>query len=257
MGRSKVVTKQRRESRKALRGNQKTDENVTPFDNGNVENIGMAAAKYDRSPLVARNENQEDYLDALRNRDLVISTGSAGSGKTFLATAHAVDLLIDKEYDSIIVTRPVLTAEEELGFLPGTVMEKFMPFFRPVYDVLKKRMGHGFLQYCLREGIDKVEIAPLAYMRGRTFENSIVILDEAQNVTVSQMKLFLTRMGEGTKCIINGDVAQIDLPGHKGSGLVDLINRVKGSDLDIPVIEFSDEDSVRSEICSMALSLYK
>lgn len=211
--------------------------------------------KADKTPLTPRNENQAQYLNALRHKDLIISTGSAGTGKTFLAGAYAADELRDKEYEKIIVTRPVLQADEDLGFLPGTVNEKFAPYFRPVYDVLLKRMGAGFMQYCLRPEVDKVEIAPFAYMRGRTFENAIVILDEAQNVTVNQMKLFLTRIGENTKVIINGDVNQCDLPVGVPSGLADLLNRAKDSDV-ATIIRFTDADCVRSDICKYALDLY-
>lgn len=176
---------------------------------------------------------------------------------TFLSTAHAADQLLNKEVESIIVTRPVLTAEEEMGFLPGDMMEKFMPFFRPVYDVLKRRLGIGFLRYCLRPEIEKIEIAPFSYMRGRTFDNAVVILDEAQNVTVTQMKLFLTRIGENTTVIINGDVLQCDLPSHKESGLVDLLRRIETKEVDVPVIKFSRSDCVRSDVCALALAIYE
>lgn len=179
----------------------------------------------------------------------------AGCGKTFLATAVAAQRLLDKEVDRIIVTRPVLQAEEDLGFLPGDMAEKFAPFFRPVYDVLQKRLGASFLEYCLKPEVAKVEIAPFAYMRGRTFENAVVILDEAQNVTASQMKMFLTRMGENVTVIVNGDVTQCDLPGNVKSGLEDALQRFQPS-RQVGLIEFTAEDCVRSDLCKVALQAY-
>jgi len=259
MGRQKVTVKSRRETRKESRSKgRNTGEVISMYPEDHDDNrIGMLKEKYDRSPLVPRNENQRLYLEALMNQPVTVATGEAGTGKTFLSTAHAADLLLEKEVDHIIVTRPVLTAEEDMGFLPGDIMEKFMPFFRPVYDVLKKRLGQGFLKYCLRPEIEKIEIAPFSYMRGRTFENAVVILDEAQNVTASQMKLFLTRIGEDTTVIINGDVKQCDLPKHIKSGLVDLLERIEKRNLNIPVIRFEEEDCVRSLTCSLALEIYR
>ncbi len=181
--------------------------------------------------------------------------GPPSAGKTFLATAVAAQRLLDKEVDRIIVTRPVLQAEEDLGFLPGDMAEKFAPFFRPVYDVLQKRLGASFLEYCLKPEVAKVEIAPFAYMRGRTFENAVVILDEAQNVTASQMKMFLTRMGENVTVIVNGDITQCDLPGHVKSGLEDALQRFQPS-RQVGLIKFTAEDCVRSELCKVALQAY-
>lgn len=259
MGRQKVTVKARRETRKESRSKgRNTGEVISMYPEDHDDNrIGMLKEKYDRTPLAPRNENQALYLDALRTRLVTIATGEAGTGKTFLSTAHAADQLLNKEVESIIVTRPVLTAEENMGFLPGDMMEKFMPFFRPVYDVLKKRLGIGFLKYCLRPEIEKIEIAPFSFMRGRTFENAIVILDEAQNVTASQMKLFLTRIGDGTTVVINGDVKQCDLPKHIKSGLVDLLERIERKGLDIPIIRFEEEDCVRSLTCGLALEIYR
>ncbi|HGH5398724.1 TPA: phosphate starvation-inducible protein PhoH [Raoultella planticola] len=212
--------------------------------------------KRDNSPIEARNEAQAHYLISLDTKALTFATGEAGCGKTYLATAVAAQRLMDKEIDKIIVTRPVLQADEDLGFLPGDVGEKFAPYFRPVYDILRKRLGASFLEYCLKPEVAKVEIAPFAYMRGRTFENAVVILDEAQNVTPSQMKMFLTRLGENVTVIVNGDVTQCDLPGHVGSGLVDALGRFKPSK-EVGVIEFTSEDCVRSELCKVALEAYQ
>lgn len=191
----------------------------------------------------------------IQAKSLIIATGEAGCGKTF-ATAYAADRLFAKDVQRIIVTRPVLQAEEDLGFLPGDVGEKFAPYFRPVYDVLQKRLGASFLEYCLKPEVAKVEIAPFAYMRGRTFENAVVILDEAQNVTPSQMKMFLTRMGENVTVIVNGDVTQCDLPLEVESGLDDALRRFKPS-RDVGMVEFSLEDCVRSDLCKVALDAYQ
>lgn len=211
--------------------------------------------KRDTSPIEARNEAQAHYLISLDSKALTFATGEAGCGKTFLATAVAAQRLLDKEVERIIVTRPVLQAEEDLGFLPGDMAEKFAPFFRPVYDVLQKRLGASFLEYCLKPEVAKVEIAPFAYMRGRTFENAVVILDEAQNVTASQMKMFLTRMGENVTVIVNGDVTQCDLPGHVKSGLEDALQQLQPS-RQVGLIKFTAEDCVRSELCKVALQAY-
>ncbi|HBT1803265.1 TPA: phosphate starvation-inducible protein PhoH [Klebsiella pneumoniae] len=212
--------------------------------------------KRDNTPVEARNEAQAHYLISIENKPLTFATGEAGCGKTFLATAVAAQKLLDKDVRKIIVTRPVLQADEDLGFLPGDVGEKFAPYFRPVYDVLQKRLGASFLEYCLKPEIAKVEIAPFAYMRGRTFENAVVILDEAQNVTLSQMKMFLTRMGENVTVIVNGDVTQCDLPGNKESGLSDALRRFKPN-AHVGLIEFEADDCVRSELCKVALNAYQ
>lgn len=215
-----------------------------------------AKEKRDASPIEARNEAQTKYLTALNEKSLVFSTGEAGCGKTFIAAAIAAERLLDKEIERIIVTRPVLSADEDLGFLPGDVSEKFAPYFRPVYDVLRKRLGGSFLKYCLHPEVLKVEIAPFAYMRGRTFENAVVILDEAQNVTASQMKMFLTRIGENCLVIVNGDVTQCDLPSHVKSGLGDALSRFEEDEI-VGVVRFNEDDCVRSELCMRALKAYK
>lgn len=222
---------------------------------GDIDTIGMAREKRDERVLSPRNEIQRQYMNAIKHQSLIFATGEAGCGKTFLSTAMAADALINKDIERIIVTRPVLQADEDLGFLPGDIAEKFAPYFRPVYDVLVKRLGASFLQYCLRPEIGKVEIAPFAYMRGRTFENAFVILDEAQNVTVNQMKLFLTRMGENVTVVVNGDITQCDLPSHINSGLADALIRFE-ENKQIGVIKFTQEDCVRSTLCQHVLAAY-
>ncbi|AOM39818.1 phosphate starvation-inducible protein PhoH [Xenorhabdus hominickii] len=261
MGRQKAVFKSRREVRRILKkdihqSRYHNDDNVTSLVQiGGVDAIGMARDNRDISKIQPRNETQYRYMRAIDNKQLIIASGEAGCGKTYISAMMAADALINKEVDKIIVTRPVLQAEEDLGFLPGDMAEKFAPYFRPVYDVLLKRMGASFLQYCLRPEIGKVEIAPFAYMRGRTFENAFVILDEAQNVTINQMKMFLTRLGENVTVIVNGDISQCDLPESVPSGLVDVLARFS-DDESISVIYFSPQDCIRSKLCQKALVAY-
>ncbi len=259
MSRQKAATRLRRENKRTLRKEQR---NAAHRDNvmvlpgfGDLETIGMAREKRDQRTLSPRNEVQRQYMNAIKHQNLVFATGEAGCGKTFLSAAMAADALINKEIERIIVTRPVLQSDEDLGFLPGDIAEKFAPYFRPVYDVLVKRLGASFLQYCLRPEIGKVEIAPFAYMRGRTFENAFVILDEAQNVTINQMKLFLTRMGENVTVIVNGDITQCDLPANVNSGLADALSRFQANER-VGVIKFNEEDCVRSSLCQHVLAAY-
>lgn len=245
-----------RQRNNSRRSNRQMDvENMgTP---SNVEHLHLAAkVKRDSSPIEPRTSNQAYYIDSINSKLLVFATGEAGCGKTFISSAIAAEQLWNKEIDKIVVTRPVLQADEDLGFLPGDVAEKFAPYFRPVYDVLQRRLGASFLEYCLKPQVAKVEIAPFAYMRGRTFENAFVILDEAQNVTPSQMKMFLTRIGENCTVVVNGDVTQCDLPDKSRNGLADALRRFQPDD-QVDMIEFSAEDCVRSEICQKALFAYR
>ncbi len=261
MGRQKAVIKARREAKRVLRRDsrshkQREEESVTSLvQMSGVESIGMARDSRDNSPIAARNEAQAHYLDAIERKQLIFATGEAGCGKTWISAAKAAEALIHKDVDRIIVTRPVLQADEDLGFLPGDISEKFAPYFRPVYDVLVKRMGASFMQYCLRPEIGKVEIAPFAYMRGRTFENAVVILDEAQNVTAAQMKMFLTRLGENVTVIVNGDITQCDLPSGVQSGLSDALARFEEDEM-IGVVRFTKDDCVRSALCQRTLQAY-
>lgn len=261
---AKLDREVRRESRRRLNQQRSLSSeesaDLIRFDGRNnsqdIAKIGMEKEKRDRTPIEARNVNQGLYMDAIVSENIVIATGSAGSGKTLLATVYAVDQLSEKNVEKIVVTRPMLAAEEEMGFLPGTQYEKFLPYFRPVYDILRRRMGPSFLQYCLRPEIEKIEVAPFSFLRGRTFDDSVVILDEAQNVTVNQMRLFLTRIGDNSTVIINGDLKQCDLPKGVKSGLADLLERIERKQLGIPVINFTDADCVRSPICQTALAIY-
>ncbi len=261
MGRPKAVIKARREAKRVLRRDsrshkQREEESVTSLvQMSGVEAIGMARDSRDASPIMARNEAQQHYLHAIESKQLIFATGEAGCGKTFISAAKAAEALIHKDVDRIIVTRPVLQADEDLGFLPGDISEKFAPYFRPVYDILVRRLGSSFMQYCLRPEIGKVEIAPFAYMRGRTFENAFVILDEAQNVTAAQMKMFLTRLGENVTVVVNGDITQCDLPAHISSGLGDALARFSDDEM-ISVVRFGKEDCVRSALCQRTLHAY-
>ena len=261
MGRQKAVIKARREAKRVLRRDsrshrQREEESVTSLvQMSGVESIGMARDCRDNSPIAARNEAQEHYLNAIERKQLIFATGEAGCGKTYISAAKAAEALIHKDVDRIIVTRPVLQADEDLGFLPGDISEKFAPYFRPVYDILVRRLGSSFMQYCLRPEIGKVEIAPFAYMRGRTFENAVVILDEAQNVTAAQMKMFLTRLGENVTVIVNGDITQCDLPAGVQSGLSDALARFEEDEM-VGVVRFSKQDCVRSALCQRTLNAY-
>lgn len=261
MGRQKAVVKARREARRVIRHDsrsyrQREEESVTSLvQMSGLDSIGMARDNRDRSPISARNDAQARYLAAIEGKQLIFATGEAGCGKTWISAAKAAEALSNKDVERIIVTRPVLQADEDLGFLPGDISEKFAPYFRPVYDVLVKRLGASFMQYCLRPEIGKVEIAPFAYMRGRTFENAFVILDEAQNVTAAQMKMFLTRLGENVTVIVNGDITQCDLPSGVTSGLADALKRFEDDEL-VGLVRFDAEDCVRSELCQRTLHAY-
>lgn len=203
-------------------------------------------------PISPRNERQVQFIQAVYDTQLVITTGEAGTGKTFLSAALAVEHLQAKQVDKIIITRPVLEAGESLGFLPGEIGDKFAPYFAPFREALEERLGKGHVEYLIKSG--RIECAPLAYMRGRTFKQSFVVLDEAQNTTPSQMKLFLTRLGEGSKVVVNGDLLQKDLTGL--SGLEDALNRLRNLRR-VRVVEFGPEDIVRSRLVADIVAAYR
>ncbi len=200
-----------------------------------------------------KSENQQKYLKALNEKDVVFSLGPAGTGKTYLSVAYAVSQLREGLVDRIVLTRPVVEAGENLGFLPGDLKEKIDPYIRPIYDALHDMMPAE--QVFKRMELGDIEIAPLAYMRGRSLNNAFVILDEAQNTTMVQMKMFLTRLGQGSKMAINGDVTQVDLPKKTESGLVHAEKILKG----IPEISFANfdqNDVVRHSIVSKIIRAY-
>jgi phosphate starvation-inducible PhoH-like protein len=217
--------------------------------NKNVSDI----IKTPKKSVIPRSERQKEYVRALRQSDIVISAGPAGTGKTFLAVAVGLTLLLDKKIERIILSRPAVEAGERLGFLPGDMKEKVDPYLRPLYDSLYDLFDFDKIQKMIEVG--DIEIAPLAFMRGRTLKNSFAILDEAQNATDTQIKMFLTRIGENSKIVINGDPSQIDLPQKNMSGL----NRSKkllGHLDEISVIDFDHSDVVRHPLVSKIVRAY-
>ncbi len=206
---------------------------------------GSPGYAFDRKSVRARTPTQAEYLKALQEHDVVFAIGPAGTGKTYLAVAAAVNALRQKRVDRIILVRPAVEAGESLGFLPGDMQEKVDPYLRPMYDALGDLMSYDKMRRYIELGV--IEIAPLAFMRGRTLHNSYVILDEAQNTTVRQMKMFLTRMGVNSRCVITGDVTQIDLRSPENSGLV-RIQTILGQVADIKFIYFHPEDVVRHRL---------
>ena len=204
-------------------------------------------------PIFARTEGQKNYLKAVLKNDIVFAVGPAGTGKTYQAVASAVASLKNKEVDKIVITRPAVEAGERLGFLPGDLKEKIDPYLTPLYDALRFMLPSDKLKLYLDSKV--IEIAPLAYMRGRTLHNAFMILDEAQNATKMQMKMFLTRLGVTSKAIITGDVTQIDLPPNDKSGLIDAINILKNIKA-ISFVEFGARDVVRHELVKKIISAY-
>jgi phosphate starvation-inducible PhoH-like protein len=197
--------------------------------------------------------NQKRYVDAIEANTIVFGIGPAGTGKTYLAMAKAVNALQTKQVTRIILTRPAVEAGERLGFLPGTLSEKIDPYLRPLYDALYDMMDPELIPKLMTSGV--IEVAPLAYMRGRTLNNAFIILDEAQNTTAEQMKMFLTRLGFGSKVVVTGDVTQTDLPGGAGSGLRAAVDILEGID-DIYVAELTSVDVVRHRLVSEIVDAY-
>ena len=203
--------------------------------------------------VCAKTLGQAKYLDAIRKNSIVFSIGPAGSGKTYLAVAMAAVAFRNKQVDKIILTRPAVEAGEKLGFLPGDLGAKVDPYLRPLYDALQEMFGLETFTRLMERGA--IEIAPLAYMRGRTLSNAFIILDEAQNTTQEQMKMFLTRMGEGSKIVVTGDVTQIDLPRDKNSGLLQAAKILQNIE-DIAIINLASKDVVRSELVQRIVNAY-
>lgn len=220
---------------------------LTDSDRRQSEGGDREAIVYGNNGIVvkARTENQRKLVELYDRSDLIFATGPAGSGKTYTAIALAVRALRDKQVRRVILTRPAVEAGEKLGFLPGDLKEKLDPYLQPLYDALNDMIPAAKLQKFMEDGT--VQIAPLAYMRGRTLDNAFVILDEAQNTTMSQIKMFLTRMGRNAKFIVTGDVTQVDLPRRSDSGLVRAMQTVSGIE-GIGFVEFDKRDIVRHEL---------
>ncbi len=201
-----------------------------------------------------RSIGQAKYVKAISESDLVFSIGPAGCGKTFLAVAMGISLLFAKKYEHLILTRPVIEAGEKLGFLPGDIQAKVDPYFRPIYDAFFDLLDYQKYTKLIENGT--IEIAPLAYMRGRTLENAFIILDEAQNTTKDQMKMFLTRFGQNSKVVVTGDITQIDLPEGKTSGLIEAI-KILSHIPEISIISLSEKDIVRHPLVKKIVSAYE
>jgi len=241
-------------------------------NNGNIENKDILSSvdkfmidekvknpnitdiiKTPKKSIIPRSEKQKNYVRALRQNDIIISAGPAGTGKTFLAVAVGLTMLLEKKIERIILSRPAVEAGERLGFLPGDMKEKVDPYLRPLYDSLYDLFHFEKIQRMIEIG--DIEIAPLAFMRGRTLKNSFAILDEAQNATDTQIKMFLTRIGENTKIVVNGDPSQIDLPNKSMSGL-DKSKKLLSHLNEISVIDFDHSDVVRHPLVSKIVKAY-
>lgn len=207
-----------------------------------------------RKSVTPKSLNQRRYIDAIERHDMVFGIGPAGTGKTYLAVAMAVDALLSKEVSRIVLARPAVEAGERLGFLPGTLQEKVNPYLRPLYDALYDVLDPDRVERYIEKNV--IEIAPIAFMRGRTLNDAFVILDEAQNTTSEQMKMFLTRLGFNSKAVVTGDVTQIDLPGGRRSGLVEAIEVVAHVD-GISMIYFDERDVVRHSLVQRIIHAYE
>ena len=210
--------------------------------------------KTPKKSVIPRSKRQKEYVKALKTNQIVMSLGPAGTGKTYLAVAVALAMLLEKRVERIILSRPAVEAGERLGFLPGDMKEKIDPYLRPLYDSLNDLLHFDKIQRKIESG--EIEIAPLAFMRGRTLKNCFAILDEAQNATQMQIKMFLTRIGENSKIVVNGDPSQVDLPNKKHSGLIESENILKGIK-EISIVNFDHNDVVRHPLVSKIVEAYQ
>jgi len=218
-----------------------------------LANTSVATTAKGRS-IVCKTVGQRDYVEKIRGNILTLGLGPAGTGKTFLATAMAATALKQKQVERIILTRPAIEAGEKLGFLPGDMAQKVDPYLRPLFDALGEMLGFETFSKLLERGI--IEVAPLAYMRGRTLSNAFIILDEAQNTTINQMKMFLTRLGFNSKMVVNGDITQVDLPKGEVSGLKHasgILENIEG----VAVAKLTDKDIVRHELVQRIVKAYE
>tara|TARA_B100000929_G_scaffold281357_1_gene260301 strand:- start:6632 stop:7645 length:1014 start_codon:yes stop_codon:yes gene_type:complete len=229
---------------------------VSDLENKNKNNVRSIdqVIKTPRRSIIPRSKKQSDYLKALQNENIIMSLGPAGTGKSYLAVSVAVTMLMEKKVNRVILSRPAVEAGERLGFLPGDMKEKVDPYLRPLYDALYDLFGYEKIQRKIETG--EIEIAPLAFMRGRTLKNSFAILDEAQNATLTQIKMFLTRIGENSKLVVNGDPSQVDLINKNHSGLVKSKKILKDIK-EIKIIEFDHKDVVRHPLVSKIIQAYQ
>ena len=218
-----------------------------------LNNAKLYAVRTRKRHIMPRSLQQACYLDLIERSDLTFGLGPAGTGKTYLAVAKAVEALVKGEIDRIILSRPAVEAGEQLGFLPGDMREKVDPYLRPLYDALHDMLPYNQVATKIENG--EIEIAPLAFMRGRTLDNAFVILDEAQNTTSVQMKMFLTRLGENARMVVTGDLSQIDLPAGVASGLGDAVSRLRGVK-SVSFVEFGEADVVRHALVPRIIKAY-
>jgi len=226
---------------------------VDDKNNSNIQSLDQLI-KTPRRSVIARSEKQAQYIKALKENDIVMALGPAGTGKSFLAVSVGITMLMEKKVEKIILSRPAVEAGEKLGFLPGDMKDKVDPYLRPLYDALYDLFGFQKIQKKIDTG--EIEIAPLAFMRGRTLKNSFAILDEAQNATSTQIKMFLTRIGENSKLVVNGDPSQVDLLNKSNSGLIkskNILSKIK----EIKTIEFDHRDVVRHPLVSKIIQAYQ
>jgi len=238
---------------------EKNDITLSVKNKTNKENVSNIQSlqeliKTPRKYVIARSKKQSDYIKALKEKEIIMSLGPAGTGKSYLAVSVAITMLMEKKVERVILSRPAVEAGEKLGFLPGDMKEKVDPYLRPLYDALYDLFGYEKIQRKIESG--EIEIAPLAFMRGRTLKNSYAILDEAQNATSTQIKMFLTRIGENSKLVVNGDPSQIDLPNKSNSGLIkskNILEKIK----EIEIIQFDHKDVVRHPLVSKIIQAYQ
>ena len=210
--------------------------------------------KTPKRSVIPKSKKQKEYVKSLKNNQIIMSLGPAGTGKTYLAVAVALSMLLEKKVERIILSRPAVEAGEKLGFLPGDMKDKIDPYLRPLYDSLYDLLDYDKIQRKIESGA--IEIAPLAFMRGRTLKNSFAILDEAQNATETQIKMFLTRIGENSRLVVNGDPSQIDLPNKNQSGLIEAQNILKGIK-EIAIVKFDHQDVIKHPLVTKIVEAYQ
>ena len=248
----KMIRRSQQISEQEIRYLVRTQHKQQAVDLGDLKSKVLARTHSGKA-ISPKTEGQRSFIEAMEKKTIVFAVGPAGTGKTYLAVAYAVSMLKKGEIHRIILTRPAVEAGESLGFLPGDLKEKVDPYLRPLYDALHDLMGAETTEKLIEKGT--IEIAPLAYMRGRTLDDAVIILDEAQNTTPAQMKMFLTRLGFQSRMIITGDVTQVDLPKSQRSGLMDAIGLLKGIE-EIGVLQLSSDDVVRHPLVQKIIDRY-